>query len=425
MNNVSCSLLPRGGGAAAGSGMPSPYAAGVSRESDARRERRTPTSSFLVREAQKIVRTIRDRPSRPEAATIHFWTSRKVDEAQTWQPDLEPSRYLSGYSHSLLELHARLRDAGYSVTIGDLPGRRTSVVVASLEELSAWMPAIPSSLGLRLAAAALICPRIVVIRGDVPLSTRTPSFVGLEVLPNRSSIRYPDREIHLPLFPQRGLVKRDPARGTTIRCMAIKAFSGSLPSFIHDPHFIDALNSLGIALRCDTENDVPLRWPDFRQVDVALCMRDPQPEGNSHHDGHINKPATKLVNAWRAGAIPLVGDEVAYRELVKRDSDAIRVGSPADVLAALQELQSDTTRVAHLLESGSARAAAFDTSVLVTSWYRLLACSTIHGSRRKVLAYVVTAGPKVLFEVIRHRKWTAFVRFRFSRRSADARWEVW
>jgi hypothetical protein len=111
----------------------------------------------------------------------------------------------------------------------------------------------------------------------------------------------------------------------------------------------------------------PPTWNDLASVDCVLCLRvDPW------HRGFERKPATKLINTWVAGAIAVIGDEPAYREVAVPGQDSLMVDRPEEVPRALGRLRADPDLIARLEAGGLAQAERFAPERVLDQWERLL-----------------------------------------------------
>ena len=305
----------------------------------------------------------------PGSAPVHFWTLRGLPDG--WDPDRDPNRFVSGYSHSFLELFIRLEARGFPVSIGPRPPSRARAMVASLEELTDWNPRIGFRSAAKLALAASRCPVVLLLRGDLPLHIVAPAYVGTELMPNARSVRNPDRQRAMPLLPQRGMIRRANDRGELIDRLVLKSWRHNVPDYVLDPTFADRLKAIGVQLRVETEEDSPPRWHDFSDVDVALCVRRFHPQYDIDQE-YIQKPPTKLVNAWCAGVIPLVAPEAAYLDLIADGHDALVVNGPEDILSALGRLKNDPAQARELFAGGQTKASDWSTDAVLGQWEVLL-----------------------------------------------------
>lgn len=309
-----------------------------------------------------------------QGRSLHFWTLRNVESIVEWDPDISPGRHASGWGHSFAEPYVRLRTRGAPVSVG--PGApANSIVVASLEELGEWSGDIIPSRAARLAAIALRGNPVVLVRNDYPLDIEVPASVSLELLPNRSSCATRPG-LPMPPLPQRGLVRRDLTRGTVLESVALKSMPANLPTWL--PKVERMLRAIEMSIRVDSSPD---NWPDFSTVDVALCARRRHPVYDPDHT-YLRKPPTKLVNAWVAGAIPVVFPEEPYLELVRPGIDGLVAESPHDVAALLGELRGDPDRVRDMQAAISLRAEDVGVMAVLDCWERLLRLPPRRAPRR-------------------------------------------
>src|SRR4029079_6688063 len=124
------------------------------------------------------------------------------------------------------------------------------------------------------------------------------AIADFEILQNRADA-LAGRRFFVPHWPQRGIVRRAPARAPPIRRIAYRGFDDNLTPAFRAGAFRDLLERAGIEWWIDS---VPfagpatglarVAWHDYREVDLVLAVRPPA------RDLHARKPATKLSNAW-------------------------------------------------------------------------------------------------------------------------------
>lgn len=256
-----------------------------------------------------------------------------------------------------LRTFLQLRRAGHGVTISaEMP--REGVVVVGPE------------MAMRRAAARALGfgrrhPLVVAIRADLPRC----GFADIEVLQN--GFYHDGRHFfHIPHWPQPGLVPRDPARGARVETIAFKGYLKNLHRGFASPAWKKELEQLGFRMERGTEQekraDKAIPWHDYRRVDVVVALR-PDPA-----DPYYDKPASKLINAWRAGTPALLGPEYPFQEHRRSPLDFIEVTSPDDVLRALQALRNEPARYEAIVANGRERAAALSEPVLTQRWADLL-----------------------------------------------------
>jgi hypothetical protein len=161
-------------------------------------------------------------------------------------------------------------------------------------------------------------------------------------------------------WPQPGLIRRDPARGSRIERIGYlgdEALSGQLT----DAAFLRQLDKLGMTLVR------PEQWYDYHDIDVALAVRNVPPSYTRF------KPPSKLINAWAAGCPALVGPEQAFAALRRSPLDYFQVTSPRDVLAALNRLRSEPVLYETMAANGLERMRDFTADAVARRWEELLA----------------------------------------------------
>ena len=298
---------------------------------------------------------------------IHFFVNDSTDLVglENWDPDADPARFADGVGHNLLELHRRLLERGRLTSVGPVVPPGTTLVV-----VMPW-PILHTGRRVQLRSAwRLRRHRVVMVRSDLPTTCEQPVRADVVVAPNRSFIdafgAQPMRFLR-PL-PQRGLIVRDASRGDQISVAAVKANPENIPARLVDSAMIDRLGALGVMLDVDSPENSSgsdQRWQDFRSVDVAVCVR----RGDSET---ISKPATKLLNAWAAGVIPIASREPAYVEVGSDRHDVLFFDDLDEVPELIRVLQEDAELREQMWRGVAESAAAQPTlDQLVDEWWSL------------------------------------------------------
>ncbi|NJM97374.1 MAG: hypothetical protein HC800_09535 [Phormidesmis sp. RL_2_1] len=119
-------------------------------------------------------------------------------------------------------------------------------------------------------------------------------------------------------------------------------------------------------------NGLSTSWNNYANIDAIVAVRSFDPRHRwltgMFSGGFKSKPATKLYNAWLAGAIPILGVESAYRETGQRGQDYMEVKSFKGLLNCLDRLKSDVDWRRSLLEQGQQRAQGFTADKIVRKW---------------------------------------------------------
>jgi hypothetical protein len=264
---------------------------------------------------------------------VHMWSPRDESEVLSgWQPDVEPTRYADGRGHALLELAARLSARGVVVSIGPTPPFEADVVVVFAKDLAFWH-------SLRWSLTASHLP-VIIIESDWQRRRTLPIDADVLVRSSASDVVRP-RDVSVPLLPQRGIVPRHADRFGQVRTLGYQGDPSQAPEFLTDGSFRSTLLRSGIEVRLADRSS----WHDFSGVDVVLCLR--RAGLTTDH-----KPPTKLINAWAAGCIPLIGPERSYAEWATDEVDALAVTDADSVLDALVRMSD--ARVLERLERGCA-----------------------------------------------------------------------
>jgi hypothetical protein len=272
-------------------------------------------------------------------------------------PDRNPGEFRTGERAWILQTYLRLREAGHPARLSDAwPGE--GILVFSSKQRRVLGPLVKPSEPVVLVGC----------REDVGEA----EIADFEVVQNGFSV---DRtsSFFIPLWPQPGLVPRDPDRGARIRSAVFKGFARNLHPAFASPEWSNALAVRGIEWIADAaEYAGPQRaaeatgWESYRDVDLVVAVRPPDKKL------HERKPATKLTNAWLAGVPAILGPELAYRELRRSDLDYMEVKSVPEALAAVDRLIREPALYAAMVENGRRRAEEFTVEAVRKRWVDLL-----------------------------------------------------
>lgn len=211
-------------------------------------------------------------------------------------------------------------------------------------------------------------PTLVAIRAD----NRSPTIADFEIVQN-AAFADEKRRFRILLWPQAGMVPRDPGRGARIERLAYKGYSGNLHPELRSARWLELLASRGLVWEADavpfsgTATDASkLNWNDYEKVDVVVALRPESPTL------HTDKPPSKLINAWLAGVPAILGPEVAYRELRRSPLDYLEASNLEEVEAALESLRSQPELYRAMVEHGRERAREHTADALAARWKEVL-----------------------------------------------------
>jgi len=105
------------------------------------------------------------------------------------------------------------------------------------------------------------------------------------------------------------------------------------------------------------------RWNDFSQVDAVVAVR-----SFNSRSCYLNKPATKLYNAWLAGVPAILGAESAYQAQGEPGSNYLEVKSYDDLVGALEQLKRDRVLRLSLVQNGRIAARSLAYPQIIARW---------------------------------------------------------
>ena len=292
----------------------------------------------------------------PLPVVFYLSEERDVLRLRDVDPDRDLDAFRSGEFSWVAQTYLRLRAAGHPVELSaNLPDRGLVLFHAKHKHA--------------LARAARGQPEIyfVAIRAD----NSSPLLADFEVL---QSGRFVDdrTRFFLPFWPQPGLQPRDASRGSTLSRVAYMGMVENLHHEFRGEAWRSAVAGLGIEwieqeVRYRRDGDLgQVDWEDYRTLDAIIAVRP-----RARHLRY-SKPASKLINAWRAGVPALLGPEFAYRELRRCEEEYLEVASAKEALAALGRLRDDPGLYARMVAAGRQRAPEFSYEALTQRWAELV-----------------------------------------------------
>jgi hypothetical protein len=279
------------------------------------------------------------------------------DALRAVDPDRDTRFFQRGERIWILQAYLRLRRAGHPVELsGELPD--DGLVVFHVKHRNGIVRQWRRS-----------CRAVLVgVRADNP---PTP-ISDFEILQN-DRYALPERRFFIPHWPQPGILPRDAARGSNVRCIAYRGFNSNMDARFLEPGFQRFLADRGIEWLFDSvefvgraTDEKSVAWHDYRAVDLVLAVRP------AVRDMHVSKPGTKLYNAWLGHAPALLGPEYAYRAMRRSPLDYIEVHDPAEAMRAIDALRSDPERYRAMIANGIERAREFTADAILGQWATLL-----------------------------------------------------
>ncbi|MFN7291586.1 MAG: hypothetical protein ACK5T6_13445 [Pirellula sp.] len=167
----------------------------------------------------------------------------------------------------------------------------------------------------------------------------------------------------IDMWPQPGLVGRDPRRGNQIRRLGYIGFGANLAPAFRSESFRQQLALLGIDW---VVKEDPGQWHDYSDLDLCLAVRD------LPWHWIRTKPSTKLVHAWLTGVPALLGPEPAYQHWGKPGTDYFEIRTPEDALNVVQRLQAEPQLYLDVQQRGFEKGRSHDEAAVCKQWENLL-----------------------------------------------------
>lgn len=258
-----------------------------------------------------------------------------------------------------LQTYLRLQDEGFPCQlVRQLPG--SGIVLIHQNALRAHKTPIKPGQNL-----LLIC---------IKAEGRRHPYAQLHVVQNPVEAQMRNSHYFLPHWPQPGLIPRDPQRSDRFENIAFFGHVDQLAPELQAPSFARTLESMGLRwhplTNCNAWNDysqVDNRWNDYSQVDAILAVRSFDPRRT-----YLNKPATKLYNAWLAGVPAVLGAESAYQTAGNKGKNYWEVNSLPELISALERLKHDLNFRQALVQNGKIAARAIAPTCILARWRNFL-----------------------------------------------------
>jgi len=168
---------------------------------------------------------------------------------------------------------------------------------------------------------------------------------------------------YITLWPQPGIVPRDPARGDRFENAAYMGVGAFLAPEMQGQTWRQQVAQLGINWSFKGLDESKDSWTNYSEVDAVIAVR-----SFAGKTDFPWKPASKLFQAWEAGVPAIMGCESAYRAVRKSKLDYLEVSSPAETLEALKRLRDDPGLRQAMAENGRTRAREATPQQLLVQW---------------------------------------------------------
>jgi hypothetical protein len=179
----------------------------------------------------------------------------------------------------------------------------------------------------------------------------------LEFEEYRNSMWHP---YYIPHWPEPNLKARNKNRNNLVKNIAYLGTKSQLAPEFQTQEWSQSLEKLGY-------NWMPIfapeRWHDYSNIDIVIAARDLQGDNSYRY-----KPASKLINAWRAGVPALLTGESAYLQVKRSELDFWRFDSLETALVGLEELKNNPELYQAMVNNGKTRAKEFSEEIIGERW---------------------------------------------------------
>lgn len=110
----------------------------------------------------------------------------------------------------------------------------------------------------------------------------------------------------------------------------------------------------------------PNDWNDYREIDIAVGIRD------FDKKKHIQKPPTKLLNAWKAGVPFIGGADSSYEQVGINGENYLKTDSEELFIAAVNKLISDPLLNYTLVKKGRDAFEYYSDDKISDRWVKVL-----------------------------------------------------
>ncbi len=206
------------------------------------------------------------------------------------------------------------------------------------------------------------CPTGIFLIGVVADGTPHPAC-HFHILQNAKHAARLPRSTYIPHWPQPGLIPRNTERGDRFENICFFGDPPNLAPELRDPSFAKLLkNQLGMNLVIAGSE----RWHDYSEADCVLAVRE---FGTGLF---LRKPATKLYNAWMAGAPMIGGGDSAFSFDGRSGVNYLRCTTLGGVMSALERLKDNKHLRHELVTAGQVSSHQFTPEAITGRWADLL-----------------------------------------------------
>lgn len=168
---------------------------------------------------------------------------------------------------------------------------------------------------------------------------------------------------YIPHYPQPGLQPRSEERDDAFVNIAYVGDLDNLAPELKAEKFREDLRARGLQWHLYEHS----RWHDYSNLDAIVAVRSFKGDAP-----FIEKPATKLFNAWHAQVPAILGAECGYRAHRTSEWDYIEVSTYEGLLSALERLRDDTGLCRRMRDNSRTRAPEVTADEIARRWKEFL-----------------------------------------------------
>ena len=164
---------------------------------------------------------------------------------------------------------------------------------------------------------------------------------------------------YIPHWPQPNLISRRKSREFLVENVAYMGTRTNLAKELLSEDWNNSLRQLGVNWHPHFSHH---KWSDYSEVDIIVAAR----SFSDRRDK--NKPASKLINAWRAEVPAILAPESAFLAVRKSELDFAIVNSLDEIIDAIQKLKTNPKLYRSMLDNGIKRSQEFQEDKITQLW---------------------------------------------------------
>lgn len=185
----------------------------------------------------------------------------------------------------------------------------------------------------------------------------------LHIVQNKKQARKTKNSFYIPHWPQPHLIPRDPERKNRFENICFFGHEKNLAPELQTSSWQQELKKeLGLHFKIKS----PQEWHDYSDVDCVIAIRD------FSKKAHLDKPGTKLYNAWLAGVPFIGGNDSAYHTDGHPGTNYLVASSLEKLFESLKRLKEDEKIRIKLVEEGKKSAVQFTQQATLERWKKLV-----------------------------------------------------